>query len=181
MELLSKKTGSKGSLEFVPHFSIRNDFLIDDESMDRLTSEITDFISNVPRMKLQITGFGFYPWKIIYLDIQKIPELQSLHNNIMNIIQRYRNSWVAKNLIDSPHFSGKQKEYIQKYGYQFAFEFYSPHFTVCGNDITEQDFELLQKELTQLPISEVFLEKIMFMDRDNENKPLIEICSPNLS
>jgi len=173
MNSLSKRTGSKKALQFRPHFSIRNDFLIDNKVITSLEEDMQDYIRKVPRMKLHITGYGFYPWKIIYLDIEKTAELQSLHSNIMEIVQKYRDPWISEILLNSPHFSGNQKEYIHKYGYQFAFEYYSPHFTVCGNDMSKDDFTLLKAELTKSPVDEVFIEKIAFMGGEASNSTLI--------
>jgi 2'-5' RNA ligase len=87
-----------------------------------------------------LSRYGFYPWRIVYLDIEKSEAVQKLHYAVMEAVQKYRTAWVPEALLDSVHFNGKQREYIEKFGYQFAGEFYSPHFTLAGNDMTEEKF-----------------------------------------
>jgi 2'-5' RNA ligase len=176
MHNLSERSNSKNALEFIPHFSIRNDFEIEIKDVDKLKLETEKILKDFKPFTLKITQYGFYPWKIVYLDIDVTPELQRLHNVLMNTIKKYRTSMVTKTLLESSHFEGKQRQYIEIYGYQFAFEYYSPHFTVAGKDMTEESFERLKKELsTKKENIVVTTSSIMFMNREQHNKPEIVI------
>jgi 2'-5' RNA ligase len=125
---------------------------------------------------LNVTKYGFYPWKIAYLEIEVTPKLQKLHNELMETIQKHRTPMVIKTLLESKHFVGKQRLYIEKYGYQFAFEYYSPHFTVAGNDMSDSAFEMLKRELEEKKEGLVVTAtKIVFMNREENNRPEIEI------
>jgi 2'-5' RNA ligase len=173
---LSFRTNSLKALDFVPHFSIRNDFEINDQDIGALEKELKSLISKYPPFALNVSSFGSYPWKIIYLNIDESDTLNQLHREIMNVIQKFRTPWVHPDLLTSTNFQGQQLDYIKKYGYQFAFEFYSPHFTVAGNDMSDQSFidvkEYIKDKIENIHCS---VEKIVLLHRDgNSNNPLIE-------
>jgi len=173
-EEISSMTHSKNALAFIPHFSIRNDFEIPEEHIPSLQKDAQQLVTNYKSIQLNITRYGFYPWRIIYLDIPTDKTLGHLHTDLMQTIQKYRTSWVADNLLSSPHFHGKQKAYIVNYGYQFSFEYYSPHFTVAGNDMSQQDFERAKNYLKDKTENiTVTVSSVVFMDRENGNASII--------
>lgn len=74
------------------------------------------------------------------------------------------------------NFKGKQKKYSLKYGYHFAYEFFSPHFTVAGHDISEDKFQKLKQEFKNRKINiKVYIKYLAFFDRNNKNKIFIKI------
>lgn len=173
MKALSVKTKSKGALSFKPHFTLRNDFKVKESDIESLLEQTNSLLKNYKPFKLQLTHYGFYPWKIIYLDIEKNSYLQQLHEDIMRTTQPFMQPWVRDVLLKSPHLEDKQREYVKKYGYHFAFEYFSPHFTVCGNDMEQEVSESLKAELEDKTINiKPKIEKIAFMDREEGNKVL---------
>jgi 2'-5' RNA ligase len=147
MDEYSQETDSKKALAWPPHFSLWGDFEIDEAALYKLSSGLNDLTANNLPLTVTASEYGFYPWRIIYLDIQKTDQLQSLHESVMNTIISHRTSWIPQALVDSTHFEGKQRDYIERFGYHFAKEFYSPHFTLAGNDMTEEKFQYLVSKL----------------------------------
>lgn len=137
---VSKQCQSQKALQFQPHFTIRGDFKINDAVIAEFKTELQNFCININPLKLNLTKYGFYPWKIIFLDIDKDTNLQCLHNGCMEIIEKYRISWIPEKYKGANSFTDKQQQYALKYGYHFCYEFFSPHFTVASNDMSENCF-----------------------------------------
>lgn len=94
----------------------------------------------------------------------------------MQIIEKSREPWIPEKYHNNNHFTGKQLEYILKYGYYFCFEFFSPHFTVAGNDIDEKIFQKMKAELEnrkeQIAVTP---QDLAFFDRENANKIFLKL------
>jgi hypothetical protein len=94
----------------------------------------------------------------------------------MDAINQYRTNWIPDALISNKSFKGKQLEYIKKYGYQFAYEFYSPHSTLAGPDIEDSKFEELKAELdNKQEAIHCIVENLCLIDRDDNNKLIAQI------
>lgn len=170
-EEISLTCESKNALSFQPHFSIRGDFKIEDENIPALKEEIQDFCSRINPLNLNLSKYGFYPWRLIFLDIEKNPSLQKLHDGCMKIIAKHKDSWIPEQYKNNDNFEGKQREYIEEHGYHFCFEFFSPHFTVAGNDMREEIFQKTKGALADKKESiKVEVKELIFFDRDNNNQ-----------
>lgn len=176
---ISKQCESKKALRFPPHFTIRSDFKIDNEKIDGLKAELSSFCSRIKPIELHLRKYGFMPWKIIYLDIEVSLDLQQLHNGCMEIIEKYRTPWIMEAYKDKERFKnikGKQREYMFKYGYYFCFEYFSPHFTVAGNDMEDKIFQDIKKKLEKERLDiKVRIDTITFMDREKGNKIFLAV------
>jgi len=174
MNQYSNECGSVKALAFLPHFSLWGDFEIESEHFSPLKERLASIVSDTLPLQVTLQRYGFYPWRIVYLDIEKTDALQKLHTSAMNAILRYRTQWVPQTLLDSAHFSGKQRQYIEQFGYQFAGEFYSPHFTLAGNDMSENDFQALVNKLEQKrEYINVRVAKIALVERDSSTNTLL--------
>ena len=180
MKEISGKCCSVNALKYQPHFSLRGDFKIKETDLAVLYGDLEDVVRSYGRVTIKLNRFGFYPWRIIYLDIPRENKLQSLHEDLMSVIQKYRTSWVPEVLLDSKHFDGRQREYIKEYGYQFAFEYFSPHFTMAGNDMTEEKYLEVKKELEGGEVDvEVVIDRVALFDRNSDNRVLQEFILHN--
>src|SRR5260221_10456663 len=170
MTKISIKCKSKNALSFPPHISLRAYFEIEDNKIDTLIENLNEVISSFRKINLQTTTYNFYPWKIIFLDTKKNITLHDLHIKLMNIIQKYRTEWVPNYLLENTtNFKGKQRKYIEKYGYQFAFEYFSQHITVAGNDMTQELFEKIKTELSDKQENmEIRIDKVALIDINNK-------------
>jgi 2'-5' RNA ligase len=167
---VSSMCGSKAALAFPPHLSLRNDFKINDADLSKLSLVLQDIASNTSPLHLMLSDYGFYPWKIVFLKVRKTDALQRLHEEVMEAVQEYRTDWVPEYLRSSKHFEGKQLEYIEKYGYQFAFEYYSPHFTIAGADITDEDFRDIQSKLGGAREDmKIAVDRLVLLDREDNS------------
>lgn len=173
---VSRQCHSKKALEFQPHFTIRGDFKVPVSNIPELKIDIEKLCANSRPLNLTLTKYGFYPWKIIFLDINKDVELQRLHNSCMKIIEKYRITWIPEKYINNNNFKGKQRKYSLKYGYHFCYEFFSPHFTVAGNDMSETSFQKMKKKLAKrIENIKVKVNQIAFFDRDKSNAIFIKV------
>lgn len=168
MNQYSDECGSVKALAFLPHFSLWGDFEIESEYLSPLKERLALTASDALPLQVTLRRYGFYPWRIVYLDIEKIDALQKLHASVMSAVLQYRTQWVPQTLLESVHFDGKQRQYIEQFGYQFAGEFYSPHFTLAGNDMSENDFQVLVGKLEQKREHiNVRVTKIALVERDS--------------
>ena len=175
-EEISSQCSSGNALSFQPHFSVRGDFKIQDQNISKLQKEIQKFCNTISPLKLSLSKYGFYPWRLIFLDIEKNLSLQKLHDGCMKIIAKYKDPWIPDQYENNNNFKEKQKEYVNEHGYHFCFEFFSPHFTVAGNDMGEEVFQktkiaLLKKE-EEIKIE---VKELVFFDRNNNNQVFLKM------
>lgn len=175
-EKISGECDSKRALSFPPHFTIRSEFEIDENNIENLKSDIINLCANFSDINFDLITYNFYPWRIIFIDIDKTNQLQNLHNNCMDIIEKYRTPWILDTYKTASHLEGKQKEYAFKYGYHFAYEFYSPHFTVAGNDMSEERFQRMKEKLKNENLHlKVDIKYLAFIDVNNKNEIFLKI------
>lgn len=176
MLFISKRANSKNALNFKPHFTIRGDFQVREADVGDLIEDLTKVCLETKKIKLKLSKYGFYQWKIIYLDIEKTDVLQNLHNRCMDVINKYRTNWIPDALRNNKSYKGKQLKYIRKYGYHFAYEFYSPHFTLAGNDIEVEVFKKLTKQLENRKEDITCTARYLsLVDREDNNKLIVKI------
>lgn len=170
MTSLSNATGSTKALGFPPHFSLWGAFQIQDGELSNLQKEIAQVANDTSIIHLTLAKYGFYPWRIVYLEIPITPAVKKAHITVMNVVQNRRTPWVPKVLLQSTDFGDEQMSAIKSYGYQFADKYYSPHITLTGNDMSQAAFDNLQQKLKEasvhIPLS---ADQIALVDLDNEN------------
>ena len=161
-------------LSYPPHLTLRGDFEIKDENIPILISDLSDVASLQKKIVVQTSKFEFYPWKMVSLEVISNSALDNLHIMAMDTIQKYRTAWIPQVLIDNTSdYTEKQKEYIHEFGYQFAYEYFSPHFGLAGNDMTQEIFDTIKvKYHNREEKINVSLEKIALIDREKNNQPI---------
>lgn len=166
---ISSSCDSKNALQFPVHFSLRNDFKIKTEDCAALVDSLEKTSQNTESLTLEAKEYGFFPWKIVCLKIKKVPALQKFHEKVMYDIQKFRTSWVPDYLLKNKNdYSKKQLKYIKVYGYQFAFEYYSSHITLAGNDMTDEAFSKANQQLKDEPIAIIMhIDKFLLIDRSD--------------
>lgn len=171
MKELSRETGAIRALAYPPHFTIWGAFKVEDDLVAGLYERLGRVAADFLPVRFALTDYGFYPWRVLYLDIPKLPQLQQLHDQIMAVVQELRTAWVPDSLLANDHMSERQRAATRKYGYQFAGEYFSPHFTLAGNDIDKTDFERLKKQLTPQRLDiPVLVEHFAVIDLDDRNR-----------
>lgn len=174
MNRYSLESNSSKALAFPPHFSVWGDFEIKDSQVPRLKEQLQLIAANQLPLDIKLSKYGFYPWRIVYLDIEKSSALNTLHQAVMNVVVALRTAWVPQTLLDSEHFRGEQKSYIERFGYQFAGKFYSPHFTLAGNDMDEAAFQALVRDLSlKREHIDVGVAKIALVERDSGSNSIV--------
>ena len=173
---ISTQCKSKNALTFQPHFTIRGDFKIQNHDIKHLKNDFQNYCKNINPIRIHLTKYGFYPWKIIFLDIDRSLELQALHNKSMELIEKYRTPWIPEIYINNNNFKGKQKNYSLKYGYHFCYEYFSPHFTIAGNDMAEERFQNMKNKLANVQEDiDVVVKELAFFNKEDGNKIFMKI------
>jgi len=168
---ISKECESRKALLFPPHISLRADFEIEDKDMDLLDRDLNTCVSSFKKIHLFAKNYGFFPWRVIYLDVDRSKTLQDLHSQIMMITQRYRTKWIPPYFLENINcFEDKQRKYIKEFGYHLAFEYYSPHFTLAGDDMGQKSFDKEKDKLiNKNEAVKVTLESVVLVNRDNDD------------
>lgn len=69
---------SQAALRSPPHITLQAPFEWPDNDRDRLIKTLTKFQFQAPAIPIQLSGFGAFPPRVIYLDVKHTPELMSL-------------------------------------------------------------------------------------------------------
>lgn len=154
---MATKSDSRRALAFPPHFSLWGAFQLPDDALPGLKSDVERIAQTTEPFSFTLTRYGFYPWRVMYLDVEKSAEVRRLHQRVKHTVEHYRTSWIPPSLRENTHWSPAQKSSVEKYGYQFAGRYFSPHVTIAGNDISQATFDQLKNELSdrveQIPMT----------------------------
>lgn len=175
MQHYAKITKTTKALSFMPHISLWGDFRIEDNQIETLKTRCNMAVKNRPCITVKTSTYGHYTWKVTFLDIFKSQQLNDLHFSIMEIIMSVRTSWVPDALLNSmEHYNAEQQNIIKENGYQFSGKFFSPHFTIVSNDISDEGFISLKNILKNIQEEiNCSITGIEFIDRENDNEPFM--------
>jgi 2'-5' RNA ligase len=90
--------------------------------------------------KVTLKGcYNFDSPKILFLKPDKLDELRKLHNELLDLIEDFKDPWV-RDAFTKENYSDQQKKYVEQYGSPYVKEFYNPHLTLAGPDVNEEKF-----------------------------------------
>lgn len=69
---------SQAALRSPPHITLQAPFGWPDQERDRLIKTLTQFRFSTPSIPVQLTGFGAFPPRVIYIDVEHTPALMTL-------------------------------------------------------------------------------------------------------
>lgn len=88
-----------------PHITLQPPFLWPIESVETLEGAIDQVASTQYPMSIQLSGFGCFAPRVIYIDVVKTPELLEMQNTLMTRMEKMLGSvdTKAQNRSFSPH------------------------------------------------------------------------------
>lgn len=144
---------NRRALRFPPHFTLRFRYEIPESRLKDLVSETKLEIKKLDfPIDFVAKDVSYTPWNAVYLDFDVPDDLQRLHERVMEIGQKYRTPYISDDYLHLAHFTDKQREYINKYGYHQAFEYFRPHITLAGGKIEPERMEEVKKYQVPMPI-----------------------------
>lgn len=148
MHTLAAKYKNDRALRFKPHFTLRSNFKLTKKNLTLLIAELENYFnSQKSQIEIDYSGYELSAWGALFLNVKVKPGIYKIHEDVMNIIEKYRQNWVSPELLENPSFKGKQREYVEKFGYHFAFEFFHPHVTLLGAKVGSKYFDEIKKEI----------------------------------
>lgn len=77
---------SQAALKSPPHITLQAPFTWPDEDRDRLFTTLAAFRPSMPEVPVQLSGFGAFPPRVIFLAVQQTPALMQLQAELQTYL-----------------------------------------------------------------------------------------------
>lgn len=84
----SEKYGPKQALKSPPHITLHMPFLWKEAKLSELLKTLSSFSESIKQFSYTINGFGAFPPRVIYLNIDPNIQLEALQNNLVNVARK---------------------------------------------------------------------------------------------
>ncbi len=118
------KYASRAALRSPPHVTLQPPFLWEMANLPHLTQCLENFAAQYSPVVLRLSGFGAFPPRVIYLQVERTPELVQLQQAL------------TKTLADQLAIADPRATHRP----------FIPHLTVGFRDLTRQNFHLAWAE-----------------------------------
>jgi len=126
---------SKASLNSPPHITLHMPFEWKEEKEKLLIEKLSGFIKELPKPHITITGFDCFKPRVIFLNVEKTPELAKLQKDLESFCKRN----------------------FQLFNAQYRDLPFHPHLTLAFRDLKKAAFEEAWKEFEKKDFSADFL------------------------
>ncbi|NMF58761.1 2'-5' RNA ligase family protein [Pseudanabaena yagii] len=138
--------GTKATLKAPPHITLIPPFELSSDRLEPLQSELAQFAKTRSPFLIHLSGFAAFPPRVIYIDVQTNPTLQSLYVDIAATLSN------ELGIVDP-----------------YANRPFVPHMTVGFRDLTPENFELAWAEFSDRQINFEFAPKeITLLSHDQQ-------------
>jgi len=177
-KLLVKNYGIKK--DFYPHLNIY-DLSVPKENLKAIIEKLKAFVSTQKSFKIKTKKINFFPFGIVFLEVQKSKQLELLHKNIVKGIVALKGECIDKDYLSlNRKYTKRQKELLMRYGNPFVFDQFQPHITI-GNIFDKKQLKNICKELNlQLKPQEFEIESIHITVENNGLKTTKKIKLINI-
>ncbi len=117
-QYFSQQYQSCQALKSPPHITLKPPFKPSTADVNVIKEQLVSFAIKYSAFPVILSGFNAFPPRVIYIDVEKTPELLQLHQNL--------NDYLKSVLMDVKDES-KQRSF-------------SPHMTVAFRDLTKKNF-----------------------------------------
>ena len=126
--------GSLGKDDFLPHLSLAMG-CVEHDSLETVKSVVEAVASKFAPMTIELFELYYAEMpndaKMYCLRAKNIPELQQLHENLINELQQHFSYDCTKeSLFSKPGEDVKEPDYINKFYSSYSFEAFDPHVTL---------------------------------------------------
>lgn len=125
---------SKASLNSPPHITLHMPFQWKQEKEEEMVQTFEKFSTSVKPFELKLSGFGSFPPRVIYIDVEKNQNLETLHIELHRHCKRELNIFNA---------SYKDKGFL-------------PHLTLAFRDLKKPLFTKAWEEFEKKPYANSF-------------------------
>lgn len=73
---------SKAALKSPPHITLQAPFEWPDQTLEQLTATLSSFAPQLPSIPIQVSGFGSFPPRVIYLAVEQTPALMAVQTDL---------------------------------------------------------------------------------------------------
>jgi 2'-5' RNA ligase len=126
---------SKASLNSPPHITLHMPFQWKEDKEDELISTFEKFTSSVHPFNLKLSGFGSFPPRVIYIDVERNESLETLQKELHQQCKKELNVFNA---------NYKDKGFL-------------PHITLAFRDLKKPLYEKAWAEFEQKAFSNEFM------------------------
>jgi 2'-5' RNA ligase len=126
---------SKASLNSPPHITLHMPFEWKEEKEKLLIEKLNNFINGLSKLRVTITGFDCFKPRVIFLNVEKTPELATLQKELESFCKRT----------------------FQLFHAQYRDLPFHPHLTLAFRDLKKNAFEEAWKEFEKKDFSADFL------------------------
>ncbi len=130
-----EKFEAKKSSNAPPHITLQPPFQLDVLNQEKMFSFLKGVVANTPKIPVTLDGFDHFETRIIYIDVEKTPDLLALQNHL-------------------------KTEIAQQFGIkdeQYGDHPFQPHVTVAYNCLNEASFYQAWEEFKNQSLHHEFL------------------------
>ena len=118
---------SRAALKSPPHITLQPPFEWQLEELPVLEEKLEQFVQIREPFPVNLSGFGAFKPRVIYINVLKTPQLLAVHKDLMSYLEE------SLNIVDRV---GKTRPF-------------APHLTVAFRDLTRQNFRMAWPEFEQ--------------------------------
>ncbi|MES2837765.1 MAG: 2'-5' RNA ligase family protein [Bacteroidota bacterium] len=139
---IHKNYNSKGSLNSPPHITLHMPFEFSDKKLDLLYSSLDDIAKSATNFEVELSNFGFFEPRVIFVAVEKNDALADLHFKIKEKV--------------------KLKHFIFNANYRDRIDF-RPHITIGFRDLKKEQFYLAKTEFEKKEFKKSFAVNSFFL------------------
>lgn len=129
-QIFVDRYSSRAALKSPPHITLQPPFKWMGENLPQLHQTLNEFAALFPPIPIQLSGFGAFAPRVIFINAQKTPALLSLQSSLMAHLEQALG--IADPVAQTRPFA--------------------PHMTVGFRDLTKQNFHRAWAEFQSLPV-----------------------------
>jgi len=137
--------GSRHALKSPPHITLQPPFQWRHDRLTALSDSIDAFARSQSSIPITLDGFGAFPPRVIYINVDRTDALLTLHQRFIKHLE------ASVNLADPREKSRP----------------YSPHMTVAFRDLTKQNFKLARQEFKDRSLHFEFMASALTLLKHN--------------
>jgi 2'-5' RNA ligase len=126
---------TKAALRSPPHITFHPPFSWESNRLDQLKQSLTQFASAQPQVTVDLDGFATFPHQVIFIEVERSPELLALHTKLAQHLQE------NLGLVDP---KAKTRPF-------------KPHMTIAFRDLGKAEFKSAWAEFQTRSLSYDFL------------------------
>ncbi|MEX0646811.1 MAG: 2'-5' RNA ligase family protein [Balneolaceae bacterium] len=143
-EEMKERFDSKHALKSPAHITMQKPFRREEDREPELIQSLEDLASKQQPFRLDLEGFGAFPPRSIFVNVEDHESIQNLHQKLKQLL--------------SEQFNFTEKE-IQPKVY--------PHMTIATRDLNREAFQKAWPEFKEREFQDVFEVKRLFLLRHN--------------